>query len=91
MATTDLLGYAAGFLTTAAFVPQVRKTLRTRSAGDLSWGMLVIFLTGVFFWFLYGLALRAWPIVLFNVLTFVLNVVIVVVKLRGGPSPAPAG
>ncbi len=82
MRTTDLLGYTAGLLTTLAFLPQAVRTWRTRSAGDLSWGMLLIFMTGLLVWLLYGLALGAWPIVLFNALTFGLNLGIAATKFR---------
>ena len=34
----DIVGYAAGFLATAAFVPQVVKTFRERRAHDISLG-----------------------------------------------------
>jgi MtN3 and saliva related transmembrane protein len=44
---TMTLGLAAGTLTTAAFVPQLTKVWRSKSTGDLSWGMLVTFSTGV--------------------------------------------
>lgn len=38
----DVLGYVAGVFALVTFVPQVMKTLRTRSAGDLSFAMLVL-------------------------------------------------
>jgi MtN3 and saliva related transmembrane protein len=82
MTTTNLLGYAAGSLTTLAFVPQVVRTLRTRSAKDLSWGMLLIFILGVILWLAYGLALGSWPIILCNSLTLGLNLVIAAVKAQ---------
>lgn len=82
MTTTNFLGYAAGSLTTLAFVPQVVRTLRTRSAKDLSWGMLLIFILGVILWLAYGLVLDSWPIILCNSLTLGLNLVIVAVKFQ---------
>jgi MtN3 and saliva related transmembrane protein len=88
----NLLGTIAGSLTTLAFVPQVVQTWKTRSAGDLSWGMLLIFMAGVGFWLAYGFALGSWPIVVCNGLTLALNVFIAAVKLRQGlPSPQEAG
>ena len=59
----DAIGLMAGALTTVAFVPQVLKTWRSRSAGDLSLSMLLIFNAGVALWVIYGLAMRATPIV----------------------------
>ena len=88
----NLLGYVAGSLTTLAFVPQVVQTWRTRSAGDLSWGMLLIFMTGVGFWLAYGFALASWPIIVCNSLTLALNLFIAAVKLRQRlPTPQEAG
>ena len=43
----DWLGYLAGALTTIAFVPQVLRIVRTRSAHDISWGMFGILSAGV--------------------------------------------
>lgn len=76
------LGVVAGTLTTAAFVPQVVKTWRTRSTEDISLGMFAIFAMGVLLWLGYGLYLRAWPIVIANGVTLVLAGAMVVFKLR---------
>lgn len=82
MTMTNFLGYAAGSMTTLAFVPQVVRTLRTRSANDLSWGMLLIFIFGVILWLAYGLVLGSWPIIVCNSLTLGLNLVIAAVKAQ---------
>lgn len=80
--STSVLGYAAGTLTTVAFVPQVIKTWRSRSAGDLSLGMFALFATGVLLWLLYGIALGALPIIIANGTTLALALVILAFKLR---------
>ena len=46
----SVLGLMAGFCTTAAFIPQVAKTWRTRHTKDLSLGMFSIYVTGVVLW-----------------------------------------
>lgn len=43
-------------------------------------GMLAIFSAGVCLWFLYGLALQAWPIILTNAVTLLLTGAILVLK-----------
>ena len=78
----DTIGYVAGFLTTVAFLPQVIKTWRSRSARDLSLAMLLIFTTGVLCWLLYGIALNRWPIILPNIVTFLLTGTILFFKMR---------
>lgn len=76
----EWLGFCAGFLTTAAFVPQVVKTWRSRSAGDLSMGMLVAFAMGVLLWIVYGLERQAVSIVMANAATFCLTLVLMWLK-----------
>ena len=82
MTTADLLGLVAGALTTAAFVPQVVKTWRTRSTHDISLGMFALFNTGLVLWLAYGVLIGSWPIVLTNVVTLALALTILFFKLR---------
>ncbi len=74
------LGFLAGALTTAAFIPQVWKSVRTRSVGDLSIGMLLLFNVGVALWIAYGWLMASLPIVLANVATLLLNVPLLFLK-----------
>lgn len=80
----DWLGYAAALLTTVAFVPQAIKTIRSRDTSGISLAMYVVFTVGIGFWFLYGLALASWPMILANITTFLLALLILVLKLRHG-------
>ena len=82
MDLTDVLGFVAGTLTTAAFVPQVVKAWRTRSTSDISLSMFVLFNIGLVLWLAYGVIIGAWPIVLANVVTLALALTILFFKLR---------
>ncbi len=85
-----LIGFAAATLTTLAFLPQVYKTWRSRSAQDLSYLMLLTFTSGVLLWLVYGLYLQAWPIILANIVTFGLNLWLIILKVhysRTGKDP----
>ena len=77
-----LLGFVAGAFTTAAFVPQVLKTWRTRSTRDISLGMFAVFAIGVLLWLVYGIYLDSLPIVLANGITLVLAGAMILFKLR---------
>lgn len=81
---TELIGYLAASLTTVAFLPQVVRIWRTRSARDVSLPTFVLFTTGVALWLVYGLLLTAWPIIAANVVTLVLALLILALKLRFG-------
>jgi MtN3 and saliva related transmembrane protein len=78
----DLLGTAAGTLTTISFVPQVVKTWRSRSGGDISTGMFLLFSLGVLLWLIYGLWIEALPIVIANGITLLLALTILWLKYR---------
>jgi MtN3 and saliva related transmembrane protein len=80
----DLVGYAAGFLATAAFVPQVAKTFKARSARDISLGMYVLFCAGVALWLAYGLLIASWPVIVSNTVTLALSGAVLVLKLKHG-------
>lgn len=77
----QLLGVIAGILTTVAFLPQVVKTWKSRSAKDLSLGMFSIFCLGVLLWLIYGLLVSDLPIILANLVTLVLALTLLVFKL----------
>ena len=66
------LGLVAATLTTVAFLPQVIKTWRMKSAEDLSLGTFGILCTGVACWLAYGLLIGDLPIILANAVTLVL-------------------
>jgi len=81
---SDWVGYAAAVITTAAFLPQVIKSFRTGETKHISLGMYVLFCMGIILWLIYGLMLRAQPIILSNVVTLILAGAILLMKLRNG-------
>lgn len=76
----EMLGLVAGTLTTIAFIPQVLKTYRTRSAKDLSLGMFLIFFTGTVCWLLYGILIGDLPVIAANTVTMMLASVLLFFK-----------
>lgn len=81
MTLGDFAGVAAGTLTTIAFIPQVIKTWRSRSADDISMFMFLLFSTGVLMWLVYGLTLNSWPMIIANGITLILAISIIVMKV----------
>lgn len=78
----DILGWIAGTLTTIAFFPQLLKTWTSKSAKDVSLVMMVTFCIGVFLWLLYGLTIKAMPVVVTNLVTLILALLILILKIR---------
>ena len=77
----EFFGYFAAILTTLAFIPQLIKTLKTKKAEDVSLTTLIMFLTGVAAWIIYGIQISSKPILIANLITFLLNFLILVFKL----------
>lgn len=82
MFDADWLGAMAGTFTTIAFLPQVIKTWRSRSAHDISGLTFALFGFGVGLWLIYGLLLGLWPIIAANGVTLLLAMTILWFKLR---------
>jgi 5'-nucleotidase len=79
MSLTGYIGVVAAFCTTVAFVPQIVK-LRKQGGKDLSYSMLVLYLTGVTLWLVYGVQVHAAAVVWANALSVVLVLVMIVLK-----------
>jgi MtN3 and saliva related transmembrane protein len=84
MESTTLIGLAAGFLTTIAFVPQVTKIWKSKSAKDVSLPTFVAFAIGVALWIAYGIMKQEPPIVLWNGVTLLLAIAILWMKVKFG-------
>ena len=83
----DWLGLVAGGLTTVAFVPQVVRIVRTRSAYDISWWLFGILALGSMLWLWYGIKLASLPLIATNVVTLSLQLAIFWLKWRYGRAP----
>ncbi len=78
----ELVGLTAAFLTTFAYLPQVIKTWKSKSAGDLSLGLFAILTTGVLLWLIYGLLIGNTPIIASNTVTLMLTGSMLYFKVR---------
>ena len=81
MLTADTFGYIAAGLTTFAFLPQVIKTWRSKKAEDVSIVMLMLFISGLIFWIIYAIQAQAYPVLIANTITLILNTTILSLKL----------
>jgi MtN3 and saliva related transmembrane protein len=76
-----ILGLLAGSLTTIAFIPQVIKTWKSKSAKELSLGMFLFFFVGLGLWFIYGILMQDLPIIVANGLMLILAATLIFFKL----------
>lgn len=77
----EIIGLIAGALTTTAFVPQVYKTWKSKSAKGLSLTMYLIFFIGIFLWLYYGILIDSFSMIVVNSITAVLTGILLFFKL----------
>lgn len=82
MSVVPVIGFAAGALTTLAYLPQALHSFRTRSVRDLSKAMLVTLNAGLLLWVVYGVWIRSMPLIVTNVLTLLLAFPLLIMKVR---------
>ena len=75
---TEFYGFIAAILTTIAFLPQLYKTWTTKSAEDVS---LITLIIGLICWIVYGIKINSTPILVANIVTFIFNFTILILKL----------
>ena len=77
----EIFGYFAAILTTAAFLPQLIKTIKTKKADDVCLLTLIIFMIGFLSWIIYGYEISSSPILIANLITLILNLLILISKI----------
>ena len=77
-----IVGLAAATCTTLAFLPQAIKVIRTKQTKDLSLVMYSVFTLGVFLWLMYGILVEDAPLIIANIITFILAATILIMKIR---------
>ena len=78
----EIIGLIAAVLTTSAFVPQVYKTWKSKSAEGLSLTMYLVLLIGVILWLVYGIHIHSLAMILANTVTGFLTMLLIIFKLR---------
>ena len=78
----DLIGYAAGILGSSIMIPQIIKSLKTKSVRDLSFLMIFILIICSFLWMIYGIMIKSMPIILMNVVAILINSILLIIKIK---------
>ena len=79
--TVELIGYFGSFLTSITFIPQVYKSWKSKSVGDLSIWMVLIVVTSTLVWLVYGYAINSGPVMVANTIVLVLTLVLLYFKM----------
>jgi MtN3 and saliva related transmembrane protein len=82
MNVLEILGLSAGTITSITFLPQVIQIWKTKSAKDLSLGMLGLLILGVSMWLIYGIIAKDIAIIYTNSMVLAMSLVMVFFKYR---------
>jgi MtN3 and saliva related transmembrane protein len=82
MSSLQILGLAAGTITSVTFLPQVIHVWKTKSAKDLSLTMLLLLMLGVIMWLTYGILAKDTAIIYTNSMVLIMSIVLLIFKLK---------
>jgi len=80
MPIIEYVGLFGAFLSAITFIPQVLHAYKTKSVGDLSWGMLWIVFLSVIVWLVYGIYLQLLPVIIANSVILILSAMLIYFK-----------
>lgn len=78
----EIIGLIAAVLTTAAFLPQVYKTWKTKDVSSLSLPMFLMFFVGVLLWLIYGVYKESLSMIFANSITLVSSFLLLYFKIK---------
>ena len=78
----SILGFAAGFILILAYVPQVFKTIKTKSTKDISLLFTILIFAGDVLWIIYGIIINSSPLMLTNSVLAILISPILIIKIK---------
>ena len=82
MNTESIIGIAAGVLTSVSLLPQVIKIIKEKEAQDVSLYMLLILISGLALWTVYGFLKSDLPIIFTNCFSLLLNFTLIVLRIK---------
>jgi MtN3 and saliva related transmembrane protein len=82
MSAIQILGLAAGTITSITFLPQVIQIWKTKSAKDLSLQMLLLLIVGVSMWLTYGILVADAAIIYTNSMVLTMSLILFYFKLK---------
>ena len=86
----EIIGLVAGILTASSMLPQLYKTIKEKSAENISPFMIIILILGTGTWAYYGVLINDFPIILTNGFSCFFNCLMIFYKIRYSDNKAEA-
>ena len=78
----QIIGIVAGILTATSMLPQLIKIIKEKKAEEISLFMLVVLISGLALWLVYGIMRDDWPIIGTNAFSLLVNVLMVIFRIK---------
>ncbi len=78
----NIVGYTASVVGTSLMLPQMYRSLKTKSVEDLSWGMLILYFLNCALWLMYGILIGAMPVIITNAVALLISIIQIALKMR---------
>ncbi len=82
MDITQIIGIGAGILTSCSMLPQLIKIIREKKADEVSLLMILVLLSGLALWTIYGIMKDDWPIIITNSFSIVVNILLLIFRTK---------
>lgn len=82
MEITQWIGIIAGVLTASSMLPQLFKVIKNKEAEDISLLMLVVLMSGIALWIVYGWFRDDWPIIITNSFSLLVNITLTFFRVK---------
>ena len=82
MKLVEILGLAAGTITSITFLPQVIRIWKTKSVKDISFLMMLLLILGTSLWLTYGLLFKDTAIIYTNVMVLIMSLIMFYFKVK---------
>jgi MtN3 and saliva related transmembrane protein len=82
MNITQIVGIIAGILTAISMLPQLIKMIKEKKAEDISILMLIVLLSGLSLWIVYGIMREDLPIIATNAFSVLINITLVILRIK---------
>jgi MtN3 and saliva related transmembrane protein len=77
-----VVGTAAALLSITSFAPQIIKIWNEKDASSVSLRTYVVTVTGFSCWIVYGILIRAWPVIASNIACLLMSGAVLAMKWR---------
>ena len=78
----EIIGFIAGIITTAAYLPQVYKIWKTKKTDGVSLFMYLVMFIGISLWLFYSLIIDRPSLILANTVTLLIVSTIIYFKIK---------